>query len=242
MHFLGLYNLFAALAMAGTCSVCADYPDAAPYYGASPAYTMAQQGGGDELPPAGYIINSPPSQVDNGYSPSFYWNQPQDQDDEADDSDDDDYHNRGERYGGGYPPSAYDAEAAAAAADRAYREAYYGGYTSPYQGEYDAGGVSDYGHGHRQHANAGSHREHRDTRARHDRGDRQEAMSYDRRDERHDVERRDQASSSHMASDDRRGYHGHDSHLFDNARRPSTPVASGYQVHRHSDRDRPSDQ
>lgn len=236
MNFLGLYNLFAALAMAGTCSVCGDYPDAAPDYGAAPAYMMADPGGGGDLPPAGYIINAPPSRVDNGYSQEFYWNQPPDQDEEADESDGGD---NGDGYGGGYP-QAYDAAAAAAAADRAYREAYYGDYASHHPG-YDAGG--DDGNGYRRHPRATARHQHRaqhNAVARHDRADRQEARSDDPpADTRGDGARQDPVSPRRMVSDDGHGYHGHDRNLFDNTRRPPTPVASGYQVHRHDERDHP---
>jgi hypothetical protein len=75
MKFLGVYNIVAALSLAGICFYCTEsegQPDSdAGYYGYD-AYGPGY--GGELLPPAGYVVDYPPVIADNGYWAGQWWN------------------------------------------------------------------------------------------------------------------------------------------------------------------------
>jgi hypothetical protein len=233
MDFLGFYNLFMALAVAGACGVCdGSGSESASNYGPDSAYVA--QGGGDSLPPAYAIINRPPTQVDNGYNPAFYWNQPQEAADDYDNGDNG--YRGGYGYQANYPQPVYDA----AAADLAYADAVNGGDNAGYYGGYDGGyyayGGDEDGAGYYQRPVYLPHREHherRDTMQRHDRDPARDMGNRDAHaDERHAAARAEQDDRAHAARDNRgSGYNGHDGHMFDGDHRPATPAAAGYQIH-----------
>jgi hypothetical protein len=246
MNFLGIYNLFMALAVAGACGAC-DYRDTAPGYSAGSDYVVARDNG-DELPPARYIINAPPTRIDNGYWSGFYWNRPHDDEDAADytdgDSGDRGYAASGYGYRGGDAEPQYGVAAVGATAGMGYGVATYGGYGSYGNGNY-AGGDEDYGDDENYtrpvyYRTRHEHHRHRDADNRYDRGDGRDAGD----DSRHDADRGRQDYDAHVTVESHRGYNGHDSHMFDADHRPGNKMSAGYQVHdtNGNGRDRPQQQ
>lgn len=75
MQILSLFRWAVTLGVAGAAVVAAATAQAGhdhSYYGASEGY------GGEYLPPARDVVNTPPSHVDNGYWRAFYWNRGKD--------------------------------------------------------------------------------------------------------------------------------------------------------------------
>lgn len=220
MDFLGLYNLFMALAVAGACSgvydATCDSDDATP-----PAYV--DDGGAARLPPAWTVINRPPTMADNGYNPNFYWNRP---DNEY--ADENGYYPGYEGYGyygagpnpnPGYAADNYAGEGYAEAGYPGYAASYptysaaamtddgYNGVYGEYQGGYGAPGGYAYGYGYYQHPvpYGRERREHRAAMARpapHE----MPAPTYSHTDVDHDTGPTDRHGG---------GYNGHDRHMFE---------------------------
>lgn len=235
MDFLGLYNLFMALAIAGACGASGNYDAACDDYGVDSGYT-ADSGGADTLPPAWTVIDRPPTMVDNGYNPAFYWNRPDN--DYADDggyypgygdgygyADNSGY---GDRYAdNGYAPAYRGYSAAYPAYAAAAPEMNYGAATTDagYEGayaEYDTGyDVEANGYGYYQRP-IPYEREHRERRA---------AMARMPREQMHDAASDMPAMDYDRGTDEHRtgGYNGHDRHMFQDNHAPAKPAAANYQ-------------
>lgn len=233
MNFLGLYNLIAALAVAGACGAC-DTPDMTAGYGGAPSY-MSDEARYD-LPPAGAIINRPPTRVDNGYNPTFYWNQPADEETGDADYDDEGGDYRGHGYSANYPQPAYSAPV------QDYAAVTYGGDADT---GYSDGGYGYYGPGedvtgYGRQAYFVAPRERREHREiRHDRDQAPDMNGRDRRGE--NRAEMDRAPRGHQAAE-HRGYNGHDARMFDADHHPAKPAPAGYQVHGGDDRGHPEHQ
>lgn len=243
MDFLGLYNLFMALAIAGACGTSGNYDASCDDYGVNSGYTD-DSGGANTLPPAWTVIDQPPTMVDNGYNPAFYWNRP-----------DNDYADENGVYPGyasdgysdryadnGYAPAyqGYSAAYPSYAAAPAYAPApamNYGAATTDagYQGayaEYDNGydvEADGYGYGYYQ-------RPIPYERARHER---RAAMARMPHDQMHGVnsdmpatvyDRYDTGRDMSGATDHRgAGYNGHDRRMFEDNHGPAKPTSANYQ-------------
>lgn len=216
MDFLGFYNIFMALAFAGACGGAYNCDEGADY-GPDSAY-IADDGGASTLPPAYAIINRPPTQVDNGYNPAFYWNQPHDEDSEYGDAD----YSYGYRYSnypyypaypsytGSYPAYADNTPAS----DLGYAETAGGDYDVEDGGNDDGGYyVRPYRVGHERPSPMG----------RNDRDHTGATMGRDMPADRHDADR-----GMHPVS---AGYNGHDRHMFDGDRQATNK--SNSRSHQH---------
>ncbi len=196
-------------------------------------------GGADALPAAWTVINRPPTMVDNGYNPAFYWNRP-----DNDYADDNGYYPGYGSYGSGQGYGYGDryADAGDAPAYPGY-SATYSGYAPPpnygaattdagYQGvyaDYDTGydvTAEGYGYGYYQ-------RPYLYERERHER---RAAMARTPHDHMHgtasdmpatDYDRHDAT----RGTDDHRsaGYNGHDRHMFEDNHGGATPASANYQ-------------
>ncbi|MGH6980528.1 MAG: hypothetical protein ACREFC_04920 [Stellaceae bacterium] len=207
MHVLGLYNLAAVLAIAGVCGVCTYSSHAAA--DGLPGFDDVDYSK-YVLPPAGAIINRPPTRVDNGYNPDFYWNRV-DRGGGYADSDDVSY-----GYQASYPQAGY-----ADYADDNYLG--YGGYAG---GAYEDGGYASYGYG----GDYGSSGGRRVVVIRH--AHRREAMNRVHHEEpARDLRRDGNAYPTHVQPVEHRGYNGHDPHMFDADHQPKKASDAGYQVH-----------
>jgi len=129
MNFLGLYNLIAALAVAGgTCGACGG-SDRGPGPFVDPSslaalYAAPLSDPGDSLPPPGYVINAPLSGVDDAAQANFWWNrQDNDQDQQAD---------SGSDYSSSYDRD--DPRGYAAPTNYGYAGGYYAGSAGDYGG------------------------------------------------------------------------------------------------------------
>ncbi|HXE17836.1 MAG TPA: hypothetical protein VN632_11435 [Stellaceae bacterium] len=205
MHFLGVYNLAAVLAIAGAVGVCTySSHAAADGYDDYDAANYA-------LPPAGSIINRPPTRIDNGYNPNFYWNRVALGDYADNDAGDDGDSDGAYGYQPRYPQTAY-------AADPGDN---YLGY-----GAYAGGGYAYYGYA----GDYGSYDGRRVVVTRHER--RREAMNRVHHEApAHDIHRDGGAYTTHVQPAEHRGFNGHDAHMFDADRRPAKPADAGYEVH-----------
>ncbi len=208
MDFLGFYNIFMALAFAGACGGAYNC-DEAPDYGPDSAY-MADDGGASNLPPAYAIINRPPTQIDNGYNPAFYWNQPHDEDSDEADAD----YSYGARY------SNYPYYPAYPSYTRTYPAYVYNtaaglGYAQATGGDYDNDGT-DYDASYYDRPYRARHERH-STMEQNDRDHVRATMDRDMPAyERHDADR-----GTHPVS---AGYNGHDRHMFDGDHRAAKPA------------------
>jgi hypothetical protein len=225
MNFLGLYNLFMALAIAGAIGIC-QYPE--PASGQDSDSVYVSRDGGQRLPPAAWVINRPPTRVDNGYWTGFYWNRVDQESDE--DVGDDDGDDEGGGYGSYGPygenrmlPPAYES-GPVAAADAEFEEAannVYGGDYNTYGTDYYAGIAIDEGATYRRPVFTRVHRDHRDNRVAHERHD----------DNRMDADRVDHSHAHAAATETHAGYNGHDRKMFEGDHRPAKQVSAGHQVH-----------
>lgn len=247
MHFLGFYNLSAALAIAGVCGVFASPPAAA--HEADPCYWVWDDNNGAWIPSADAVLSTPPSRVDNGYWSAFYWNRVYDQPtgyyidaqyptEDAPEGEGYGYYGPGAdvTYANAGPAAAdyravvtYADTGTAAAADyRADYAANAGDYGGPSAAYYQRNAVVDYYALHHR------HHEHREAAVRaqdnwRDRPPVQTNAGPARIDNRYDSNRVDRGYPVHVTHDNR-GFNGHDQHMFED-HRPVKPVATGYQVH-----------
>lgn len=215
MHFLGVYNLAAVLAVAGIVGVCTYSSHAAA--DGLPGFDDVDYSN-YALPPAGAIINRPPTRVDNGYNPDFYWNRVADED-YADNDDDDDDSAGAAGYGSygyqtSYPQQAY-------SDDSSSGDLGDGGYA----GGADAGGYAYYGYA----GDYGAYASRRVVVVRHEH--RREAMNRVHHEAPGREVGRHDAYPAHVQPVEHRGYNGHDAHMFDADHRPAKPADAGYQVH-----------
>lgn len=213
MHVLGVYNLAAVLAITGIVGVCTYSSHAAA--DGLPGYDDVDYSN-YVLPPAGAIINRPPTRVDNGYNPNFYWNRVAQGGEYADEDE------GGNPYGYGsygyqatYPQQAYTGYA-----DENYLG--YGGYAG---GAYGGSGYAYYGYG----GDYGGYNR-RVVVIRHEH--RREAMNRMHHEQpAHDTRRDGDFYPTHVQPVEHRGFNGHDQHMFDGDHRPAKPADAGYQVH-----------